>query len=208
DGLLALSGAGAAPRALRPHPRRSRDAGAPRAGRGRAGLVRPRGVGGARGRAPPGDGDPGRVRWQRPRLPRALPLARGGGARRGARPRVADARAGRAAARALRHARAARGAPPRRRLGRGRAARRAGRARLGERAPVALCALQVGVTDRALRMTAAYTAGREQFGRPIASFQAVQQRAADAYIDAEAIRLTTWQAAWRLAADRPATTEV
>jgi len=31
----------------------------------------------------------------------------------------------------------------------------------------------------------------------------VQQRAADAYIDAEAIRLTTWQAAWRLAADRP-----
>src|SRR5437764_99693 len=64
------------------------------------------------------------------------------------------------------------------------------------------------VLTAALRMTAAYTAGREQFGRPIASFQAVQQRAADAYIDAEAIRLTTWQAAWRLAADRPATTEV
>jgi len=79
---------------------------------------------------------------------------------------------------------------------------------LVERATVGLCALQVGVTDRALRMTAAYTAGREQFGRPIASFQAVQQRAADAYIDAEAIRLTTWQAAWRFAADRPATTEV
>ncbi len=36
----------------------------------------------------------------------------------------------------------------------------------------------------------------------------MQQRAADAYIDTEAIRLTTWQAAWRLAADRPATTEV
>src|SRR5881628_2296067 len=79
---------------------------------------------------------------------------------------------------------------------------------LVERATVGLCALQVGVTDRALRMTAAYTAGREQFGRPIASFQAVQQRAADAYIDTEAIRLTTWQAAWRLAADRPARTEV
>src|SRR5439155_1759306 len=76
---------------------------------------------------------------------------------------------------------------------------------LVERATVGLCALQVGVTDRALRMTAAYTAGREQFGRPIASFQAVQQRAADAYVDAEAIRLTTWQAAWRLAADRPPT---
>jgi len=79
---------------------------------------------------------------------------------------------------------------------------------LVEHATVGLCAMQVGVTDRALRMTAEYTTGREQFGRPIASFQAVQQRAADAYIDAEAIRLTTWQAAWRLCADRAATTEV
>jgi len=77
-----------------------------------------------------------------------------------------------------------------------------------ERALVGLCAVQVGVTDRALRMTAEYTSGREQFGRPIASFQAVHQRAADAYIDVEAIRLTTWQAAWRLGAGRPATTEI
>ena len=77
-----------------------------------------------------------------------------------------------------------------------------------ERATVGLCAMQVGVTDRALRMTAEYTTGREQFGRPIGSFQAVHQRAADAYIDVEAIRLTTWQAAWRLATDRPAAPEV
>src|SRR5439155_606717 len=74
---------------------------------------------------------------------------------------------------------------------------------LVERATVGLCAMQVGVTDRALRMTAEYTAAREQFGRPIASFQAVHQRAADAYIHAEAIRLTTLQAAWRLATHRP-----
>ena len=33
---------------------------------------------------------------------------------------------------------------------------------------------------------------------PIATFQAVSQRTADAYIDNEAIRLTAWQAAWRL----------
>jgi alkylation response protein AidB-like acyl-CoA dehydrogenase len=76
-----------------------------------------------------------------------------------------------------------------------------------DRAVVGLCALQVGVCDRALRMTAEYTSGRLQFGRPVGSFQAVHQRAGDAYIDAEAIRLTTWQAAWRLASGGPATAE-
>jgi alkylation response protein AidB-like acyl-CoA dehydrogenase len=73
-----------------------------------------------------------------------------------------------------------------------------------DRATVAYCVLQVGVCDRALRMAAEYTTGREQFGRPIASFQAVHQRAADAYIDVEAIRLSTWEAAWRLAEGLPA----
>ena len=79
---------------------------------------------------------------------------------------------------------------------------------LVDRAIAGLCAMQLGVTERALRMTAEYTTKREQFGKPIASFQAVHQRAADAYIDVEAIRLTTWQAAWRLGAGRPASTEV
>jgi hypothetical protein len=73
-----------------------------------------------------------------------------------------------------------------------------------ERATVAYCAIQVGVCERALRMAAEYTTGRQQFGRPIASFQAVHQRAADAYIDLEAMRLTTWEAAWRLAEGLPA----
>jgi len=66
------------------------------------------------------------------------------------------------------------------------------------RALVGLCAIQLGVTERALRMAAAYTTEREQFGRPIGSFQAVQQRMADAFIDVEAIRWTMWQAAWLL----------
>ncbi|TMA35011.1 MAG: acyl-CoA dehydrogenase [Deltaproteobacteria bacterium] len=79
---------------------------------------------------------------------------------------------------------------------------------LVERALVGLAAMQLGVVDRALRMTAEYTVRREQFDRPIASFQAVHQRAADAYIDVEAIRLTAWQAAWRLATGRPAAAEV
>jgi hypothetical protein len=72
------------------------------------------------------------------------------------------------------------------------------------RALIGLCAIQVGVSDRALRMAAEYTSGREQFGRPIGSFQAVQQRMADGFIDLEAIRWTTWHAAWLVAEGRPA----
>jgi alkylation response protein AidB-like acyl-CoA dehydrogenase len=72
------------------------------------------------------------------------------------------------------------------------------------RALVGLCAVQVGVSDRALRMAAEYTCGREQFGRPIGSFQAVQQRMADGFIDLEAIRWTTWHAAWLISEGRPA----
>ena len=70
---------------------------------------------------------------------------------------------------------------------------------------VGLCALQLGVLERALEMTAAYTQSRVQFGRPIGTFQAVRQRLADAYIDVEAVRLTMWQAAWQLATGLPAT---
>ena len=78
---------------------------------------------------------------------------------------------------------------------------------VNDRAVVALCAIQVGVTERALRIAAAYTGEREQFGRPIGSFQAVQQRMADAFIDVEAIRWTTWHAAWLLDEGRTATRE-
>jgi len=75
---------------------------------------------------------------------------------------------------------------------------------LVRRARLGLCAMQVGVTDRALRMTAEYTSAREQFGRPLSAFQAVSQRAADAYVDVEGIRLTTQAALWRLAAGEEA----
>ena len=73
---------------------------------------------------------------------------------------------------------------------------------------VGLCAHQLGVLERALELTAAYAREREQFGKPIGSFQAVGQRLADAYIDVEAVRLTTWEAAWRLSEGLPATAEL
>ncbi len=72
------------------------------------------------------------------------------------------------------------------------------------RATVGLCALQAGVVARALEMTSEYAQSRVQFGKPIGSFQAVAQRLADAYIDTEGVRLTMWQAAWRLAEGLPA----
>lgn len=79
---------------------------------------------------------------------------------------------------------------------------------LAQKAIVALCALGVGVAERALELTASYTSERKQFDRPLGSLQAVQQRAADAYIDVEAMRATMWQAAWRLDEGLDATREV
>lgn len=62
----------------------------------------------------------------------------------------------------------------------------------------AACVMTSGACAAALALTATYTVERHQFGKPIASLQAVSQRAGDAYIDTEAVRLTAWQAAWRL----------
>jgi 3-oxocholest-4-en-26-oyl-CoA dehydrogenase beta subunit len=70
---------------------------------------------------------------------------------------------------------------------------------LAARAMVGRCAMQAGVIERALELTAEHARTRVQFGRPIGAFQAVAQRLADAYIDVEAVRLTMWQAAWLLA---------
>jgi alkylation response protein AidB-like acyl-CoA dehydrogenase len=77
-----------------------------------------------------------------------------------------------------------------------------------EFATTALCIEEAGVCASALELTAEYTKTRVQFDKPIATFQAVGQRAADAYVDTEAIRLTAWQAAVRLAAGLPAASEV
>ena len=72
------------------------------------------------------------------------------------------------------------------------------------RGTVGVCAQQLGVVERALELTAAYAAERKQFDHVIGGFQAVRQRLADAYVDVEAVRLTSLQAAWRLASDLPA----
>ncbi|MEU3736714.1 acyl-CoA dehydrogenase family protein [Streptomyces sp. NPDC032198] len=60
------------------------------------------------------------------------------------------------------------------------------------------CALALGLGEGVLSMTSEYTGKREQFGFPVATFQAVAVQAADRYIDLRAMEVTLWQAAWRI----------
>jgi 3-oxocholest-4-en-26-oyl-CoA dehydrogenase beta subunit len=77
-----------------------------------------------------------------------------------------------------------------------------------DRTTVGLCAVAAGVCQEAVRLTAEYASNRKQFDKPIAMFQAVGQRMADSYIDNEAVTLTMWQAASRLADDMPSAKEI
>lgn len=76
------------------------------------------------------------------------------------------------------------------------------------RAETALCAMQVGVTEEALKRTAEFTCERKQFGAPIGSFQAVAMQAADAFIDVESIRSIYWLALYKLTEGLDARAEV
>lgn len=79
---------------------------------------------------------------------------------------------------------------------------------LGQLLTVCAAAEQLGVTEGALALTSSYAKTREQFGRPIGTFQAVSQRLADGFIDVLGQRLTLWQAVWRLSEGLDAATEV
>ncbi|MFF0434996.1 acyl-CoA dehydrogenase family protein [Streptomyces sp. NPDC004327] len=63
------------------------------------------------------------------------------------------------------------------------------------------CALALGLGEQVLSLTSQYTGKREQFGHPVATFQAVAVQAADRYIDLRAMEVTLWQAAWRITTD-------
>ena len=77
-----------------------------------------------------------------------------------------------------------------------------------DRAETMTCVMMAAACESALRLTADYAISRKQFDRAIATFQAVSQRAADSYIDTEAIKLTAWQAVWRLEHGHAASTQV
>jgi alkylation response protein AidB-like acyl-CoA dehydrogenase len=79
---------------------------------------------------------------------------------------------------------------------------------LEQRATAAVCMVTLGACEAALALTSEYVKTRKQFDQPLAMFQAVGHRAADAYVDTEAIRLTAWQAAWRISEDLDAAKQV
>jgi alkylation response protein AidB-like acyl-CoA dehydrogenase len=70
------------------------------------------------------------------------------------------------------------------------------------------CALADGAVAGALALTRDYVANREQFGRPLAAFQAVSQQIADVYIASRTMHLATLSACWRLAEGRDAAADL
>jgi alkylation response protein AidB-like acyl-CoA dehydrogenase len=76
------------------------------------------------------------------------------------------------------------------------------------RANAALCSLALGVCEAALELTAEYSKTRKQFDQPIAMFQSVSHREADAFIDTQSIRLSALEVAWLISVGREAAEEV
>ncbi|MEV7615611.1 acyl-CoA dehydrogenase family protein [Streptomyces sp. NPDC089799] len=65
----------------------------------------------------------------------------------------------------------------------------------------------VGIARAALEAAVSYAAGREQFGKPIARHQLVQELIADISVDVDAARLLTWRVADLIDRGRPFATE-
>lgn len=79
---------------------------------------------------------------------------------------------------------------------------------LRDRYRLALCAYADGLVAGATRLTADHVSTREQFGKPIALFQAVGQQLADIYVVGRSMELATTSAAWRLSEGLDAATDL
>ncbi|MBW3662490.1 MAG: acyl-CoA/acyl-ACP dehydrogenase [Actinobacteria bacterium] len=72
-----------------------------------------------------------------------------------------------------------------------------------DHATIGLACETVGTIQRLLTMTLDYVRVREQFDRPIGSFQAVKHQLADAHVATEKAQAVTWYAALTVAEDDP-----
>lgn len=77
-----------------------------------------------------------------------------------------------------------------------------------QRAVASQCSVTAGLCAADLALTAEYTKERKQFDVALATFQAVAHRAADAYMDTEAVQITSRSAMWRLQEGMDAAKEV
>jgi alkylation response protein AidB-like acyl-CoA dehydrogenase len=75
---------------------------------------------------------------------------------------------------------------------------------LSQLAVAGACCLADGALSAALALTRNHVASRRQFGRPLATFQAVAQQIADVYISARTLHLATLSACWLLDTGRDA----
>ena len=71
-------------------------------------------------------------------------------------------------------------------------------ARTGTAAALAVAAEALGAAEQCLARTVEYVQVREQFGRPVGSFQAVKHLLADVHVGVEAARSAVYYAAWAL----------
>jgi alkylation response protein AidB-like acyl-CoA dehydrogenase len=79
---------------------------------------------------------------------------------------------------------------------------------LEEQAAVAKCAEMLGGMQSAFDMSVAYAKEREQFDRPIGSFQAIQHHCANMAVELGSSRYITSFAAWKISKGMPAAKEV
>jgi alkylation response protein AidB-like acyl-CoA dehydrogenase len=89
-------------------------------------------------------------------------------------------------------------------LGDGAAAGAGSHADLHRFAIAGACALGDGALAGALTLTAEHVRTREQFGKPLATFQAVAQQIADVYVAGRTLHLAVTSAVWRLGTGRDA----
>jgi len=73
--------------------------------------------------------------------------------------------------------------------------------RVVDRGKVGLCAEMCGGAQKVLEMSVEYAKVREQFGRPIGSFQAIQHKCANMLVEVESSKSATYYAAWAVAND-------
>ena len=77
-----------------------------------------------------------------------------------------------------------------------------------DRAAICLSAEMLGSIQEVFERTLQYLKDRQQFGAPLAVLPPIQHRCADCYVALDSLRWLTWQTAWKLAEERPATRDV